>query len=205
MTNYLYAQLFRDIVPTSSQGVLALAFLGLCGVLSLAPAYANPGVASEPRREQQVVSPEVQKVQQAIHDQVKDNWFEVSIVNERDAVVLRGEVDSERGRQRVVAAARSAVTKPIKDELRIRPTLTDDQIASQLRSTIDKEYPTLSRHIKIEVKDGTAYFSGNLRSHREVDQVLATALMQEGLKNIESDITCAGRPYGRRHLRAGKY
>jgi len=187
--------------------MVALAFLGLHSAFVLSPAYANPGAVSEPRREQPAVilSPEVEKVRRAIHEQVKEHWFQVSIVNERDAVVLRGEVDSEQGRQRVVAAARSAVTKPIKDELRIRQTLTDDQIASQLRSTIAKEYPSLSPHIKIEVKDGTAYFSGNLGSHRDVDKVLATALMQEGLKDIDSELTSGGRPYGRRHLKAGKY
>lgn len=191
----------------TSSRLCVIALAGMHSVMLLSPAYANPGLFYESRREQRSVapSPEVQKVKQALHDQVRNNWFEVSIEDQREAVVLRGEVDSEEGRQRVLGAARSVVTKPIKDELRIRQTLTDDQIASQLRVTIEKEYPTLSNRITVDVKGGTAYFSGNLRSHREVDEVLATALMQEGLRNIESEITCAGRPYPRRHVAKRKY
>lgn len=207
MSKHLHMKHSSHPTHGTSSRVFVIALVGMHSALLMGPAYANPGLFYESRREQRTVapSPEVQKVKQALHDQVRNNWFEVSIEDQRDALVLRGEVDSEEGRQRVLGAARSVIAKPIKDELRIRQVLTDDQIATQLRATLEKEYPTLSNRITVNVKEGTAYFSGNLRSHREVDEVLATALMQEGLRNIESEMTCSGRPYPRRHVAKRKY
>jgi osmotically-inducible protein OsmY len=47
------------------------------------------------------------------------------------------------------------------------------------------------------VKDGRAALHGNVSSHRQIDAVLASVLMQEGVKDIESDVTVRGRPYPR--------
>jgi osmotically-inducible protein OsmY len=53
----------------------------------------------------------------------------------------------------------------------------------------------------VEVREGVVHLSGDLRSHRDVDAVLATTLMQQGVKDIESDLTVGGRPYYRRSMR----
>lgn len=181
----------------------------LVGALQLgimAPiALANPGAMTETRRERaervQSQDPDVRKVQESLREKVRGHWYEVSIVSFPDSLVLRGEVASEGGRQAVLSAARAAVTKPVKDELRLRPALGDDQIASQVRATLHKDFPSLSKRVQVEVKQGVVYLTGNVSSHREVDAILASILMHEGVENIESDISIAGRPYSARHVR----
>lgn len=168
-------------------------------------ALANPGAISEPRREKvekvQSQDPEVRKVQESLREKVRNHWYKVSIVSLPDSLVIRGEVATEAGRQAVLSVARASVTKPVKDELRLRPALGDDQIASQVRSTLHRDFPSLSKRVQVEVKQGVVYLTGNVSNHREVDAILSSILMHEGVENIQSDISIAGRPYAARHVR----
>lgn len=168
-------------------------------------AYANPGAMVERDRERVtkvvVADPQVQKVQDALRQRVKDAWYKVTIVDYPDAVVLRGQVDTERSREEILSVARSVSSRPVRDELRLRPSPSDDQIASELRSTLEREYPQLSNRITVDVRDGIAYLSGNMQNHRQVDEILSTVLMLEGVRDIQSDITVAGKPYSAEHYR----
>jgi osmotically-inducible protein OsmY len=83
----------------------------------------------------------------------------------------------------------------------LRPAPGDDQIASEVRATLEREFPEHARALQVEVREGVVRLSGDLRSHRDVDAVLATTLMQRGVRDIESDMTVGGRPYYRRSLR----
>jgi osmotically-inducible protein OsmY len=85
--------------------------------------------------------------------------------------------------------------------MRLRPAPGDDQIATEVRATLEREFPEHAQALQVEVRDGVVRLSGDLRSHRDVDAVLATTLMQQGVRDIESDMTVGGRPYYRRSLR----
>lgn len=183
---------------------------GFCSVLSLClsvcfvtnHAQANPGAMVEPLREQRgAVDPVVERVRGAIPREAPNAHYNIKIQNFSDYVLLQGEVDSQTSRERIVSAARTAAAKPVRDELRIRPAPADDQVAAALRAALEAEYPSLASRVKVDVREGVAHFSGDLSNHREVDELLSTALMINGVKDVRSDITLKGRPYARRHLR----
>lgn len=164
--------------------------------------YANPGAMVEPMQEQRgVTDPVVERVRAAIVREVPDSRYNIRIQNTSDYVLLEGEVDSQRSRERIVSAAGTAAAKRVRDELRIRQAPADDQIAAAVRAALKSEYPGLASRVTVEVREGVAYFSGDLSNHREVDELLATSLMIDGVRDVRSDITLRGRPYAHQHLR----
>lgn len=189
-----------------SRRTLSLAVVVVLDVVCLvAVAKGDPGVAGEPRerrwKQDQGVAPDARSIGRAIEEQVRDAAYEVTVHNYPEAVILRGEVDAESTRREILAVARSMTTKPVVDEMRLRPALGDDQIANEVRASLEREFPGNAQGLQVEVQEGVVRLSGDLRSHREVDAVLATTLMQQGVKDIESDLTVGGRPYYRRSMR----
>jgi osmotically-inducible protein OsmY len=121
-----------------------------------------------------------------------------------DSILLEGDVDSEKTRQQIVSVASSTASKRVSDELRIRPTLSDEQIAERVKMALARDYPSIAKKVQVEVKDGTARLAGDLRNHREIDELLSTTLMVEGVKDVKSDLTIAGRAYYGHRQRAGR-
>ena len=184
-----------------------LPFVVFAAVLSAgvaAPAFANPGAVGEPREAVGFVNPAVERVRTAVRKEVADSVYHITIYDTPAMIFLRGEVDSEQTRAQLVSVAGRVSGKPVRDEMKLRPAVSDDQIASDLRSALNREYPSLAHRIQVEVRGGVAYLSGDLRNHREVDELLSTALMVNGVKDIQSEITLAGRPYGSGRMRVGK-
>lgn len=189
-----------------SRRTLSLALVVMLDVVCLvAVAKGDPGIAGEPRDrkwgQDQGVAPDARSIGRAIEEQVKNAGYEVTIHNYPEVVILRGEVDSEHTRRQVVGVARATTSKRVVDEMRLRPAPGDDQIATEVRATLEREFPEHARALRVEVREGIVRLSGDLRSHREVDAVLAATLMQLGVRDIESDVTVGGRPYYRRSLR----
>jgi osmotically-inducible protein OsmY len=175
-------------------------------ILASRGAIANPGLLEDsPSVDASTHNREVDIVLRKIQAQVRDAIYRITVIDLGDAIVLEGEVDSERSRGHIFDVARAATAKRIRNELRIRPGPSDSQIAEHLRGTLRKDCPQLADRIQVEVQGGIAYLSGDLRSHREVDELLATALMVEGVTDIKSDITLGGRPYATQRLRSRKY
>jgi osmotically-inducible protein OsmY len=177
--------------------------LALMGVWS--SALANPGIVGDGQaRERVTTDPVVDRVHQAIRRELRDAVYEITILNSPDAITLRGEVDTEETRHRAVSVAHAAAGKRVRDEMRLRPSLTDEQIASQVRTALSQEYPDIASRIDVDVREGVAYLSGDLRNHRQVDELLATTLMVAGVRDIRSDITLSGRSYGGARMRVGR-
>jgi osmotically-inducible protein OsmY len=177
--------------------------LALMGVWS--SALANPGIVGDGQaRERVITDPVVDRVHQAIRRELLDAVYEITILNSPDAITLRGEVDTEETRHRAVSVAHAAAGKRVRDEMRLRPSLTDEQIASQVRTALSREYPDIASRIEVDVREGVAYLSGDLRNHRQVDELLATTLMVAGVRDIRSDITLSGRSYGGARMRVGR-
>jgi osmotically-inducible protein OsmY len=190
-----------------SRRTLSLAVVVVLDVVCLvAVAKGDPGVAGEPRerrwkQDQQGLAPDARSIGRAIEEQVKDASYEVTVHNYPEVVILRGQVDTEPTRREILEVARSMTSKPVVDEMRLRPALGDDQIANEVRAGLEREFPAHAQALQVEVREGVVHLSGDLRSHRDVDAVLATTLMQQGVKDIESDLTVGGRPYYRRSMR----
>lgn len=191
-----------NIFCLKRSGALAMVSV-LLGVASVVSADPGSGIESPRARmgAEALVDPEVAKIDKALHERVRGARYDMQIFNYPDAIVLRGQVDSEHSREEILSVARSVSSKPIRDELRLRPSMSDDQLAQNIRSTIDSQYPHLKQRVSVEVRNGVAYLSGNLNRHQEVDEILSTTLMQEGVRDIQSDITIAGKPYAVRHAR----
>lgn len=169
-------------------------------------ALADPGLVEESRpREIQSYNRVVDQVLRQIRGKVRDARYDITVTDLGDAVLLQGDVDSERTRSEMVAAAHVAASKRVRDELRIRPGPSDGQIAEHVRGALRQDFPHLADRVQVDVRNGVAYLTGDLRNHREVDELLATTLMVEGVKDINSDLTLGGRPYATQRMRARKY
>jgi osmotically-inducible protein OsmY len=187
-----------------------LRFLGIVGcfgaMLAARGAVADPGLAEDSgAASERPYNREVETVLRKIRSQVGDARYNVKVLDRGDVMAIEGEVDSERSKGRILEAASSATAKRIRDELRIRPGPSDSQIAENVRGALRNDCPQLAGRIQVDVRAGVAYLSGDLRSHREVDELLATALMVEGVTDIKSDITLGGRPYATQRLGHKRY
>jgi osmotically-inducible protein OsmY len=130
-----------------------------------------------------------------LRDRVTDGWYRVRIVSAPDEVVLQGQVDNQRTRESVIAAARAAVSRPIRDDLKVQPLVTDQEIAAALKRALEQEYPGLATKVQISVNDAIVHLRGDLKNHRDVDRILAAAMGQKGVQDIQSDITVRGHAY----------
>jgi len=142
----------------------------------------------------------VDSVLRAIRTQALDARYDIKVTDLGEVVLLEGEVDSGRSKEQLIEAASSTSGKRVRDELRIRQAPSDTQIAENVRSALRSDCPQLASRINVDVRGGVALLSGDLRNHREVDDLLATALMVEGVRDIKSDITLGGRPYATRRI-----
>lgn len=169
-------------------------------------AAADPGLAEESRiRQVQPYNRVVDQVLRSIRGEIPNARYNIKVTDLGDSVLLEGEVDSEGTRREMARVAHAAASKPVRDELRVRPAPSDSQIAERVRGALQQDYPQLANRVQVEVRNGVAYLSGDLGNHREVDELLSTALMVEGVTDIKSDITLAGRPYATRRVKARKY
>ncbi len=165
---------------------------GALFLLSLSPVSAEVVgvVQSVTQRDSEAAA-----INRALHDRVTDGWYRVQILSTPEEVVLQGQVDNQRTRESVLSAARSVVAKPVRDELTVKSPISDEEIARDLKRALEQEYPALVNNVDVSVQNGVAHLSGNLKNHREVDEVLAAAMGQKGVHDIQSDITVRGRPY----------
>ncbi len=193
----------QGVLGSGRRRTSPLLLVAVLGVVCLAAvAKGDPGIVGESRERQQLraAEPDARAISRTIEERVRNAQYEVKVHNYPEVVILRGEVDSESTRREIVAATRSVTSKRVVDELRLRPAPADDQIASEVRACLAREFPRHVQGLQVEVREGVVHLSGDLRSHREVDAVLAAALMQQGVRDIESDVTVGGRPYYRRSV-----
>jgi osmotically-inducible protein OsmY len=140
---------------------------------------------------------ETSRIENALREQVHNRWYNIRIVSEPDRLALRGEVDSDGTRREVLKAAQSVSQRQVQDELTLRPPIPDQEIKDSIARTLEQEHPELARELSVEVDDGRATFHGNVANHRQIDAVLASALMLDGVRDVESDVTVRGQPYPR--------
>jgi osmotically-inducible protein OsmY len=173
-----------------------VALLGWWSVLD--QGVADPGgrgasAASEAALQQE----EGNRVKDAVRRKVVNRWYSISVGSEESGVVLRGEVDTDATRREIYAAAQAATPRRVIDQLTLRPPAPDQEVQTALRATLQRQYPDLMRHLTVEVQGGVARLRGDLASHRQIDQVLATTVMVPGVRDIESAVTVKGVPYPR--------
>lgn len=176
--------------------LLLLVLMVALMVLSPCGGHANPGAVSKGGiRGAEVVAEEVQLIKHAIDGASIIGWYSVSFVSLPEKVVLQGLVDSQTTSASIEEVVRGATHKRIENELKLRPRLEDDQVRKRVANTLREQYPALYERIEVSVENGTARVWGDLRTRRQVDEVLATILMVEGVRDIKSDLSVGGNPY----------
>jgi osmotically-inducible protein OsmY len=143
---------------------------------------------------------EITRMEEAFRRDVPHGRYNVSVFTEPERVVLRGTVDSQATREKIVSSAASIAKRPVSDQLviqGIRPGahLSDADLEASIRRTLSEEYPRLMKDLQVAVRDGVATVDGQLSNHRQVDEVLATILDVEGVADVHSRITINGRRY----------
>lgn len=182
-------------------------FKGAFGVVAVVAclvcsAHADPG--AERSSVEPGAASEVRAIDEALHKGVRDGWYKLSIRPAAEEIVLEGLVDNDRTREEVLSVARSVSRKPVRDQMRLKPARADSEIQSAIKRALESEYPSFSKALDVSVVGGIARLTGNLRNHREIDEVLSTTMMQDGVRGVESDITINGRPYTTPHRGARK-
>jgi osmotically-inducible protein OsmY len=145
---------------------------------------------------------EIERMEEAFRRDVPHGRYHVTILAEPDRVILRGTVDSQATREKIVSSAASVAKRTISDQMIIQGVrsgapLTDAELERSIRRVLSDEYPRLMRDLQVTVREGVATVEGKLADHRQVDQVLATVLDVEGVVDVRSAITINGHPYYR--------
>ena len=153
--------------------------------------------APEPRRNE-----EIARMEEAFRRDVPNGRYNVSVFTEPDRVILRGTVDSQATRERIVSSAASVAKRTISDQMivqdiRAGARISDAELENSIQRALRSEYPRLMRELQVTVKDGVTTVEGKLSNHRQVDEVLASILNVEGVSDVRSQITINGRPYTR--------
>lgn len=147
---------------------------------------------AQPRR-----NDEIARMEEAFRRDVPHGRYNVSVVTDRDRVILRGTVDSQTTREQIVSSASSVAKRTVSDQLVVQGARSDAEIQESLRRALENEYPRLMRDLQVSVQNGVATVEGKLSNHRQVDEVLASALNIEGVRDVRSEVTINGRPYSR--------
>lgn len=145
---------------------------------------------------------EIARMEEAFHRDVPNGRYNVSVFTEPDRVILRGTVDSQATRERIVSSAASVAKRTVSDQLIIQDVragarISDAELENSIRRALSEEYPRLMRELRVTVRDGVATVEGKLSNHRQVDEVLASILNVEGVSDVRSHVTINGRPYTR--------
>lgn len=131
----------------------------------------------------------------------------LSVEDAQGDVVLRGQVDSEATKQRVVELASKEIPDSVRiiDQLQLIQAPTDTWILQQVKAEVEKRFPQWRDQVTVtQVNRGVVGLSGSLRDHWEIDSLLATVVMVPGVKDIASGITINGQPYHSDGLRTGR-
>lgn len=141
---------------------------------------------------------EVARIEEAIRREVQHGRYNVAITTRKEDVTLRGRVDSQATKERVVVATGSVAQRPVIDRLVIEGVRPDAEVQQSIRRILEEEYPHLAKEVTVSVQNGVASLEGNVASRRDVDKLLSSVLMVEGVSDIQSTVTVSGRPYARR-------
>jgi hypothetical protein len=158
---------------------------------------ANPGVESPPPdlAKTQPHNPVVDKVLRGVRNALPDARYNIQVYDLDGEILLRGDVSTEDERLKMASVANDVTSKRVRNELKVRAPMSDDEVAAKVMGALRRDYPGVAERVAVSVRDGVAYLSGDMKNHREVDEVLATALMVDGVRDIGSDMTLNGRPY----------
>ena len=154
-------------------------------------------ITQQPRRNE-----EIARMEEAFRRDVPNGRYNVSVFTEPDRVILRGTVDSQATRERIVSSAASVAKRTVSDQMviqNIRPgtRAPDAEVERAIERVLREEYPRLMKELQVTVRDGVATVEGKLANHRQVDEVLGTILDVEGVTDVRSQVTINGRPYTR--------
>jgi osmotically-inducible protein OsmY len=145
------------------------------------------------------LSEEVARINDAIRKEVTGRWYSISIREHGGDIVINGKTDSVETQKDILRVASSVSKKHIVDEMMIKEGFTDAEVTASIKRTLDREYPTLVKGLDVHVKDGVAHLSGNLPTRNDVDKTLATVLMVDGVRDVESSVKAGGHRYGEVH------
>ena len=141
---------------------------------------------------------EVRRIKQELRKQVRVGGYSLSIEPTHNDVVLRGNAATSQTKEDILKVARAVSKKNIIDQIVVTNLVDDVTIKKSIEELIRKESPSLFKTLEVEVSKGIVILQGNLRSRLEVDKVLSSVLMVDGVTDIQSEITVGGRSYIRK-------
>ena len=142
-----------------------------------------------------------------LENELIGSQYLLTIQDAPGGVVVRGQVDSELTKSRVLELASREVPSTVRviDEIVLIAAPSDEWIFKQVSSEVARRFPEWREKIMVtKVDRGVVSLSGALKDHWEIDSVLATVVMVPGVKDIASAITINGQPYHSEGQPAGK-
>lgn len=152
-----------------------------------------------PRRGERVESQaEVAQIKQALRDKVTEGRYVITIESFPESVVIRGTAENLPTKEQIHRVTSSISRRTVIDYVEVRPFETDAAIKESIERMLESEYPRLIRDLDVRVADGVATIRGDAASRRDVDKVLSSVLMVQGVGDVRSELTVGRRPYTRR-------
>lgn len=122
--------------------------------------------------------------------------LEISVL--AGVATLRGEARDEADRRRIEEITRSTPgVMSIENRITTRAPRSDEELVREVQEALARNPEISLRDLNIRADHGVVTFEGARARHAEVDQILSTALMVEGVRDIRSEMTVGGHAYPR--------
>lgn len=121
--------------------------------------------------------------------------YQLSISGNGTEVTLNGHTASDRDAALIERLARETPgVTAVRNNLSTEYSESNKAVEARVREVLaTTNIPT--QNLLIDANNGTVTFRGSLASTREVDQVLANALMVDGVKDVHSELLVRGQRY----------
>jgi osmotically-inducible protein OsmY len=136
-----------------------------------------------------------QRILASVQDEVKNGWYQLNVGPAGDLIELSGFVDNEETRRRILDVVGRVSPLPVKDRLALRPAKPDTEVELEVSRMLARDFPALAPKLSIDVDSGTVRLMGDVADHWDIDQVLASVVMLDGVRQIDSRVTINGNPY----------
>lgn len=127
--------------------------------------------------------------------------YRLQVVTIEDVVTLRGEVsrDSERRAAEDIARATPGVAR-VRNEILIAPSARSDyQLSRDVREALERQTSLDLRRVEITTNNSVVTLRGLQNSNREIDQLVASARMVPGVREVRNELNITSGTYSGRY------
>lgn len=133
--------------------------------------------------------PLAQEIDRRVASESQLSGYSLTISVTDNVATLTGSARTQSDRARIeqLAASTPGITSVV-NKLELPAAPTDVALERRLVEALSGEPQVSQGGINISVREGVAYFEGSASNHRDLDRILSSALMVDGVKGVRSEV-----------------